>query len=43
MEAEEAMALKAVTSWQLVKIQQADKSLVCAVVNCRVCELAIGL
>jgi hypothetical protein len=43
MEAEEAVALKDVTSWKLVKTQQAEKTLVYAVVNCRVCELAIGL
>jgi hypothetical protein len=35
MEAEEAVALKAITNWKLVKTQQAEKSSACAVVNCR--------
>jgi hypothetical protein len=40
MEAEEATAIEAVTRQQPVKIQH---NLVRAVVNCRVCELAIAL
>jgi hypothetical protein len=40
-EDEEATALEAVTRRQPVKIQQAEKT-VRAVVNCRVCELAIA-
>jgi hypothetical protein len=39
-EAEEVMALEAITRWQPVKIQQAEKTLVCAVMNWKVCELA---
>jgi hypothetical protein len=39
----EATALKAVTRRQPVKIQQTEKTYVCAVVNCRVRELAIAL
>jgi hypothetical protein len=41
MEAEEPTALEAVTR-QPVKIHQTE-DLVCAVVNCRVCDLAIAL
>jgi hypothetical protein len=41
-EAEYATALEAVTGRQPVKIQQTEKT-VRALVNCRVCELAIAL
>jgi hypothetical protein len=41
-EAEEAMAMKAVTRRQPVETQQTEKT-ACAVVNCRMCELAIVL
>jgi hypothetical protein len=41
-EAEEATALRAVTRRQPVMIQQTEE-FVRAVVNCRVCELALAL
>jgi hypothetical protein len=40
-EVEEATALEAVTR-QLVKTQETE-NVMCSVVNCRVCELAIAL
>jgi hypothetical protein len=42
-EAEEAIELEAVTRKRLAKTQQTEKDLVRAVLNCRVCELAIAL
>jgi hypothetical protein len=42
-EAEKATALEAVTRRQPMKIQQTEKTSVRALVNCRVCELAIAL
>jgi hypothetical protein len=41
-DAEEAMAMKAVTRRQPVETQQIERT-VCSVVNCRMCELAIAL
>jgi hypothetical protein len=42
-EVEGSTVLEAVTRQRLVKTQQTDKTYVCAVVNCRLCELAIAL
>jgi hypothetical protein len=42
-EAEESPLLEAVTGKRLVKTLQAEKDLVCAVVNCKVWGLAMAL